>query len=59
MEEHLDPSIMTDFIMECKEHLESVESNLITLENNPGDLEILNAIFRAVHSVKEELLSWD
>ena len=52
MEEHLDPSIMTDFIMECKEHLESVEGNLITLENNPGDLEILNAIFRAVHSVK-------
>ncbi|MCD6459823.1 chemotaxis protein CheA [bacterium] len=52
MDEHLDPSIMTDFIMECKEHLESVEGNLITLENNPDDLEILNTIFRAVHSVK-------
>ncbi|MDX9702518.1 MAG: chemotaxis protein CheA [Candidatus Auribacterota bacterium] len=52
MDEHLDPTLISDFILECKEHLGSVENNIITLENNPNDLEILNAIFRAVHSVK-------
>ncbi len=50
--ENFDQSIIVEFIIECKEHLESIEGNLIILEKDPANLEILNTIFRAIHSVK-------
>ncbi|MEW6535633.1 MAG: chemotaxis protein CheA [Candidatus Auribacterota bacterium] len=50
--EDFDSSILLDFIIECNEHLEHVETDLLTLEKNPEDLDILNTIFRAVHSIK-------
>lgn len=50
--EIFDQSIIAEFVIECKEHLESIEGNLIVLEKDPANLEILNTIFRAIHSVK-------
>ncbi len=38
--------------MEAGEHFELIEQNFLTLEEAPGDLEILNAIFRSVHTIK-------
>lgn len=40
------------FIDESKEHLQVLNENLLTLEKNPKDLEVVNEIFRAAHTLK-------
>ena len=47
-----DPSFYEDFLVEAGEHFELIEQNFLTLEESPGDLEILNGIFRSVHTIK-------
>lgn len=47
-----DPSFYEDFLVEAQEHFELIEQNFLSLEENPGDLDILNAIFRSVHTIK-------
>ncbi len=47
-----DPSFYEDFLVEAQEHFEQIEANFLILEESPGDLEILNAIFRSVHTIK-------
>ena len=47
-----DPSFYEDFLIEAQEHFEQIEANFLALEEAPGDLEILNAIFRSVHTIK-------
>lgn len=51
-QDFMDPEIFADFIIEAKEHLETIEPNLLELENNPNNLDILNEIFRPMHSLK-------
>jgi two-component system chemotaxis sensor kinase CheA len=47
-----DPELLKDFIDEAKEHLSSIEMNMLGLETNPGDTEAINAVFRPFHSIK-------
>jgi len=47
-----DPSFYEDFLIEAQEHFEQIETNFLALEESPGDLDILNAIFRSVHTIK-------
>lgn len=47
-----DPELLNDFIEEAKEHLESIELNMLSLEANPLDMEAINAVFRPFHSIK-------
>lgn len=47
-----DIQILGDFVVESMENLESIEVNLIDLEQNPEDSETINAIFRPFHTVK-------
>ena len=47
-----DIQILNDFVTEAREHLETIEVNLVELENNPQDSEIINAIFRPFHTIK-------
>jgi two-component system chemotaxis sensor kinase CheA len=47
-----DPELLTGFVGETLEHLESIEVNVLELEENPGDLEIVNKIFRPFHTIK-------
>jgi len=47
-----DPEIFADFIVEAKEHLETIEPNLLELEKSPDNLALCNAIFRPMHSLK-------
>jgi two-component system, chemotaxis family, sensor kinase CheA len=42
----------SEFAAECAEHLDSVEENLLALENNPHNASLLGGIFRRVHSIK-------
>ena len=48
----IDLSQLPDFIVEATEHLEEMETLLLQLVENPDDLEILNEIFRPVHTIK-------
>ena len=50
--EFQDPELLKDFIEEAKEHLASIELNMIALEANPGDVGVINDIFRPFHSIK-------
>ena len=50
-----DPEMMEifdGFLVETKELLESLSQDLMTLENNCDDLDLLNRIFRSVHTIK-------
>ncbi len=44
--------IVDDFLVEADELLNSLDANLVKLESAPGDLALLNEIFRAAHTVK-------
>ena len=47
-----DFDLYQDFINEAREHLSSIELNIINLEQNPHDLEVINSIFRPFHTIK-------
>lgn len=40
------------FLAESKEHLDSLNNNLLLLEKEPGNIVILNEIFRSAHTLK-------
>ena len=46
--------MLTDFIDETREHLETTEHKCVELEKYPDDPEILNAILRGFHSIRVE-----
>ena len=47
-----DLELLGGFIVESRENLEGAEAALLTLESNPDDLESVNTVFRAFHTVK-------
>ena len=47
-----DLEFLEEFITEWNDHLEQSETALLALEENPSDMEALNSIFRAFHSIK-------
>ena len=47
-----DPELISDFIVESREHLVNIESQVLTLERDPSDGEALNAVFRGFHTIK-------
>ncbi|MCI5222833.1 MAG: hypothetical protein D3924_09220, partial [Candidatus Electrothrix sp. AR4] len=48
----IDSSMLTDFIIEAAEHLEEMESSLLRLEQHHEDKEVLDEIFRSIHTIK-------
>ncbi len=44
--------ILGDFLAESTEMLESLDQYFVALESDPGNTELLNEIFRAMHSMK-------
>jgi two-component system chemotaxis sensor kinase CheA len=45
-------AIKQTFFQECEEQLAELEDGLLTIEREEGDVETINAVFRAVHSIK-------
>jgi two-component system chemotaxis sensor kinase CheA len=45
-------AIKQTFFQECEEQLVELESGLLRIEDGDSDLETVNAVFRAVHSIK-------
>ena len=47
-----DREILESFIMESMESLDTIEVNVLSLEHDPENTEVLNAIFRPFHTIK-------
>jgi two-component system chemotaxis sensor kinase CheA len=47
-----DPELVGDFIVESREHLASIESRVLVLEQNPADMEAIHSAFRGFHTIK-------
>jgi two-component system chemotaxis sensor kinase CheA len=47
-----DPELMSDFVVESREHLVQIESQVLVLERDPTDCEALHAVFRGFHTIK-------
>ncbi len=48
----MDEEILQDFLVEAMELVEQLNEMLIDLEKSPDDTELLNAVFRAFHTIK-------
>jgi chemosensory pili system protein ChpA (sensor histidine kinase/response regulator) len=48
----LDDVVADFFIIEAKEHLETLQKGFLDLEKNPTDKEIIENVFRAAHTLK-------
>ncbi len=47
-----DTDLLSGFVEEAFEHLESIEVNILDLEQSPDDKDIINNIFRPFHTIK-------
>ncbi|MDJ0781207.1 MAG: Hpt domain-containing protein [Desulfosarcinaceae bacterium] len=47
-----DLSLLQDFLAETSEHLEEMERNLLLLEDDSENKELLDEIFRSIHTIK-------
>lgn len=47
-----DDEIIKDFLIECNEHLDSLDNGFVSIEQNSSDDTILSAIFRSIHTIK-------
>lgn len=52
MEQNQEQRILGYFIDEAKDHLNTIEQGLVNLHDTLADAEMINAVFRAAHSVK-------
>lgn len=47
-----DPGMIQDFLAESEELLQGMDQDMVMLETQPDDAELLNRIFRALHTIK-------
>lgn len=47
-----DPELVSDFVLESREHLSTIETCCLNLDQNPGDAETVHSLFRAFHTIK-------
>ena len=47
-----DESLVKEFLIESEELLQGMDQDMVTLESAPGDADLLNRIFRALHTIK-------
>ena len=47
-----DSEIFLEFLSEVLDHLEDAESNILSIDEDATDYEVINAIFRSIHSIK-------
>ncbi len=48
----MDDEILQDFLVEAGDILEQLNEQLIDLEQDPGNYDLLNAVFRGFHTIK-------
>jgi two-component system chemotaxis sensor kinase CheA len=50
--DHLDPEIVADFLTESGELIDNLDQDLVDLEQSPQDPDLINRVFRAMHTIK-------
>ncbi len=55
-EHHQDPELMEDFFNDFREAHQTSENILIDLEHDPANGDLLNALFRSIHTIKGNLV---
>ena len=48
----LEQEMLKEFLIEAKELLEELDNNFVILESKPNDSDLINEIFRSVHTIK-------
>ena len=48
----VDAALVADFVTESREYLQGAEAALLRLESDPDNLEAVNTVFRAFHTIK-------
>src|SRR4051812_21062622 len=48
----MDPEISSMFVGEALDHLGTIEGLVLQLETTPGDVKLLNDVFRPFHTIK-------
>jgi two-component system chemotaxis sensor kinase CheA len=51
---NLDDELVQDYLAECREHLATIENDLLAIEQGGADIDeqLVNRVFRAAHSIK-------
>lgn len=47
-----DPELIKEFLEETTDLLENLDNDLVSLESDPQDADLINRIFRAIHTIK-------
>ena len=47
-----DPELVKEFLTETNELIENLDNDLVSLETDPKNQDLLNRIFRAIHTIK-------
>jgi two-component system chemotaxis sensor kinase CheA len=47
-----DPEMVREFLLESEELLQKMDQDMVALETSPSDGELLNRVFRAMHTIK-------
>jgi len=47
-----DRELISDFVLEAKEHLAAIEGLLLTIDKDEHDVEAVHSVFRSFHSIK-------
>lgn len=47
-----DAGLVQDFLVECEELLQGMDQDMVALESSPQDADLLNRVFRAMHTIK-------
>jgi two-component system chemotaxis sensor kinase CheA len=51
---NLDDELIQDYLAECREHLATIETDLLSFEQSGAEIDeqLVNRVFRAAHSIK-------
>ncbi|MFP4250085.1 MAG: chemotaxis protein CheW [Armatimonadota bacterium] len=47
-----DAALLAEFVAEALDHIQSAEAGMLAVETDPEDIEAVNAVFRAFHTIK-------
>lgn len=47
-----DAEMVAEFLIEAREHLAAIETQMLVLERDPGEMEVIHTVFRAFHTMK-------
>ena len=56
MTDELQLALLQEFVAENGDALQKIESGLLKLEEHPRDLELIQGVFRSMHTVKGNCL---